>query len=176
MKNKKVVLRKLKDDLSDYQLLKKWYQEKEIYTHFEQRKLSLEEIKKKYYPRTLDNAKVPVYMIEYQNKPVGIIQCQLIDDDNKNLYEITNDNCYEIDIFIGEISLHNLGIGKTAIDLISNYLFEEKDASLLVMCPLFDNVNAIKCYEKCGFKIIREFETENTIGIIKKYVLMIKNL
>lgn len=115
-------------------------------------------------------------LIEYQNKPVGIIQYQLIDDDNKNLYGITNNNCYEIDIFIGDVLLHNLGIGKTAIDLISDYLFKEKDASLLVMCPLEDNINAIKCYSKCGFKIIREFETENTIGIIKKYVLMIKKL
>ncbi len=171
-----VTLRRLKNDIKDYELLTKWYQKEEIYTHFEQRKLSLDEIKKKYYPRTLDNAKVPVYMIEYQNKPVGIIQYQLIDDDNKNLYGITNDNCYEIDIFIGEISLHNLGIGKTVIDLISDYLFKEKNASLLVMCPLEDNINAIKCYSKCGFKIIREFETENTIGIIKKYVLMIKKL
>ena len=57
-----VTLRRLKNDIKDYELLTKWYQKEEIYTHFEQRKLSLDEIKKKYYPRTLDNAKVPVYM------------------------------------------------------------------------------------------------------------------
>lgn len=57
-----VTLRRLKNDIKDYELLTKWYQKEEIYTHFEQRKLSLDEIKKKYYPRTLDNAKVLVYI------------------------------------------------------------------------------------------------------------------
>lgn len=28
-----------------------------------------------------------------------------------------------------------------------NYLFKEKRASLLVMCPLKDNLPAIKCYQ-----------------------------
>ena len=67
-------LRLLKDSKKDYKMLEKWYQEEEIYSQFEQRKLDYDEIKDKYFPRTLKNTKIPVYMIEYEGKPVGIIQ------------------------------------------------------------------------------------------------------
>lgn len=169
-----VTIRLLKDDESDYKLLTKWYQQKEIYTHFEQKVLTYEEIVNKYKPRTKTNAKVPVFMIEYDNAPVGIIQYQQIDEENQKLYSIKNTNAYEIDIFIGELNLHNKGIGRNAIDLICDYLKNKKEAKLLVMCPLKDNISAIKCYEKCEFEILRDFQTLNTIGELKSYALMMR--
>lgn len=41
-----VNIRLLKDQVEDYKLLESWYQEEEIYSSFEQRKLNYEEIKK----------------------------------------------------------------------------------------------------------------------------------
>ena len=118
-----VNIRLLKDIGEDYKLLEKWYQEEEIYLSFEQRKLNYKEIKEKYYPRTLKTAKIPVYMIEYQKKPVGIIQYKLVDEANKNLYKLTGNNIYEIDIFIGELKEHNKGIGSKAINILSKVDF-----------------------------------------------------
>lgn len=174
MKKDKIKLRRLKNTDRDYEYLEKWYQEEEIYSHFEQRKLTLDEIKNKYLPRTKVNAKVPVFMIEYDSIPIGIIQYQLINEKNRKLYDLNIENSYEIDIFIGDLSLHNKGIGKTSIDLISNYLFKEKNAKILVMCPLKENYNAINCYKNCGFKIKKEFETEDTIGVNQVFALMVK--
>ena len=77
-----VFLRRLEDNINDYKLLEKWYQEEEVYLQFEQRKLTFDEVKEKYYPRTLEDANVPVYMIEYNNIPVGIIQYKLVDEEN----------------------------------------------------------------------------------------------
>ncbi len=167
-------LRLLKDSEKDYKMLEKWYQEEEIYSHFEQRKLNYDEIKDKYLPRTLKNTKIPVYMIEYEDKPVGIIQYQLIDDENMKLYGIKYSRCYEIDIFIGELAMHNKGIGRQAINILTGFLFNDYQAKLLVMCPLKENISAIKCYEKCGFKINKPFKTEDTIGNLQEYILMIK--
>lgn len=167
-------LRLLNDNEEDYKILEKWYQEEEIYSHFEQRKLNYNEIKDKYFPRTLKNAKIPVYMIEYKKNPIGIIQYQLINDENKKLYGINYNKCYEIDIFIGELSMHNRGIGKKAINVLTKFLFNNYQAKLLVMCPLKKNISAIKCYEKCGFKINKSFKTEDTIGNSQEYLLMIK--
>ena len=169
-----ITLRKLKNCDKDYELLEKWYNQKEIYYNFEQRIISLDEIKEKYYPRTLENASIPVYMIEYNDNPIGIIQYQLINERNKKIYNIENNNCYEIDIFIGNLDFHNQGLGSKCINIISNYLFKEKDANLLVMCPLIENKQAIKCYKKCGYEITKTFTDKNTIGISKEYVLMIK--
>lgn len=169
-----VFLRRIKDDINDYKLLEKWYQEEEVYLQFEQRKLNLDEVKEKYYPRTLEDTNVSVYMIEYDNIPVGIIQYKLLNEENKNLYGIKDDNIYELDIFIGELCYHKKGIGCKSIMILAKYLFEEKNASLLVMCPLEDNVGAIKCYQKCGFVEKRKFATEDTIGDLQEYILMIK--
>ena len=113
-------------------------------------------------------------MIEYKNKPVGIIQYKLVEEEDKKLYKLTGNNIYEIDIFIGELNLHNKGIGKISIDLIVDYLCKEKNAKILVMCPLKSNYNAINCYKKCGFVIKNEFETEDTIGEKQVFVLMVK--
>lgn len=174
MKLNNVFLRKLRDDANDYKLLENWYQEEIVYSQFEQRKLTFQEIKEKYYPRTLDEATVPVYMIEYDNKPVGIIQYKLVDEENKKLYGLKIDNIYELDIFIGDLKYHNKGIGYKSILIMNNYLFEEKNANLLVMCPLINNFSAIKCYQKCGFVNKSKFTTEDTIGTLQEYILMIK--
>lgn len=173
LNNDDVSLRKLCNTEADYRLLEKWYKEEEIYSHFEQRILNYEEIVKKYYPRTLIDAKVPVYVIEYSNKPVGIIQYQKINKENKELYNLEDNNSYEMDVFVGELNLHNKGIGKKSVKLMANYLFKESNADLIVMCPLKENINAIRCYEKVGFKINGEFITEDTIGDAQKYVLMV---
>lgn len=174
MIDKDLKLRLLNNSYEDYKMLEKWYQEEEIYSHFEQRKLNYNEIKDKYFPRTLENTKIPVYMIEYEEEPIGIIQYQLINNENKKLYDINCNNCYEIDIFIGELSMHNKGIGKRVINMLTEFLFNNYQAKLLVMCPLKENISAIKCYEKCGFKINKMFKTEDTIENLQEYLLMIK--
>ena len=169
-----VNIRLLKNIEEDYKMLEKWYQEEEIYSSFEQRKLNYKEITEKYYPRTLKTAKVPVYMIEYKKKPVGIIQYKLVTKENKSLYKLTGNNIYEIDIFIGELKEHNKGIGSQAINILSKMLETEKNAKLLVMCPLKSNIKAINCYKKCGFYIKDYFNTKDTIGIFQTYTLMVK--
>lgn len=121
MIDKDLKLRLLNNSYEDYKMLEKWYQKEEIYSHFEQRKLNYNEIKDKYFPRTLENTKIPVYMIEYEEEPIGIIQYQLINNENKKLYGINCNNCYEIDIFIGELLMHNKGIGKRAINLLTEF-------------------------------------------------------
>ena len=166
-----VNIRLLKDKKEDYKLLENWYQEEEVYSSFEQRKLNYKEIKEKYYPRTLKMSKIPVYMIEYKNRPVGIIQYKLVDD--KKLYKLTGNNIDEIDIFIGELKEHNKGIGSKAINILIKLLHNEKQAELLVMCPLKKNIKAINCYKKCGFYIKDYFETKDTIGISQTYALMV---
>lgn len=169
-----VFLRRLEDNITDYKLLEKWYQEEEVYLQFEQRKLTFDEVKEKYYPRTLEDANVPVYMIEYNNIPVGIIQYKLVDEENKKLYGLKNNNIYELDIFIGELDCHKKGIGYKSIMIIGNYLFEEKNANLLILCPLRNNISAIKCYEKCNFIKKSKFKVEDTIGVLQEYILMVK--
>ena len=92
-----VSIRLLKDNPTDYQYLYSWYQNKEVYTYFEQRILSYEEIVSKYRPRTKITSITPVYIIEYQNKPVGIIQYTKLNKETKEKYCVKKDG-YSITI------------------------------------------------------------------------------
>ena len=169
-----IKLRLLKPNKIDYKLLEKWYHEKDVYQNFEQRILKYDEIVKKYKSRTSLNSNIPVFMIEYKNKPIGIIQYQLVNEENLQLYGLSNRNIYEIDIFIGEKNMQGIGIGTISINLLSTYLFNKKGATSIIMCPLIKNEKAINCYKKCGFKIKKKFITNDTIGNMQEYNLMIK--
>ncbi len=171
MEDKDIRLRRLLDKIDDYKLLEKWYQVEDVYLQFEQRILTFDEIKNKYYLRTKMDARVPVYMIEYKKIPIGIIQYKLINDEDKVLYCI-KDNAYEIDIFIGEREYQNKGIGKESIKILKRMLFD-KEIKTLVMIPLYNNDRAIACYKKCGFKEVRKLIMKDTIGKEHEYVLMV---
>ena len=171
--NGNIKLKRLSDEEKNYELLAKWYQDVEVYKNFEQRKLSLSDIKNKYYPRTSSDSKVIVYFIYYDDIPVGIIQYKLVSLEDQILYNIRDNNVYEIDIFIGDSSMRHKGIGSKVIDILSSYLFYN-NASYLIMCPLKTNIKAINCYKKCNFIINGYFDTEDTIGVLNTYYLMIR--
>jgi len=150
----------LEDKEENYKLLEKWCSNEKIYKHFEQRILSYSEIKNKYNGRCNEDSDVPVYMINYKDQKIGIIQYKKIND------------TFDIDIFIGETNFHNKGIGKQVINLFTNYLINIKGAQKFSLVPLKDNLNAIRCYEKCGYKVVKEIKDKNTIGEEKEYVQM----
>ena len=152
---------RLEDNEKYYKELEKWYKSREVNTFFEQRPLSLDEIRNKYRERTKEDAKVPVYIINYYDKDIGIIQYSRKDQDT-----------LEIDIFIGESNLISKGIGTKVVTYFYNYLLER--CKRVIMCPLKSNLRAIRCYEKSGFVIKEEFKDKDTIGQEQIFVLMEK--
>lgn len=171
---KDINLRLLKDIKSDYQYLYTWYQSKEVYTYFEQRSLSYEEIVRKYQPRTTQESITPVYMIEYKNIPIGIIQYTKLTQEDKSKYHLTK-NGYEIDIFIGNSKYYNLGIGTYVIKLLIQELSLSKN--IFVMTPETRNHRAINCYKKVGFIPHEKFYELDTLGknIQEKIIMVLNN-
>ena len=165
-----VNLRMLENSESDYQLLYKWYQNEKVMTYFEQRSLSYQEIVNKYSKRTLVKSITPVYMIEYNNLPVGIIQYTKLTKETKNKYHVTNDG-YDVDVFIGEDNYYHKGIGSLAIKELIKML--KNEGNIIVMVPEVNNINAIKCYQKVGFKKKYFYTEPDTIGVDKEKVVMI---
>ena len=154
-------LRLLNDSKEDYQKLYKWYKNPKVNTYFEQKELTLEEIIKKYKQRTSLGSKTPVFMIEYKQKPIGIIQYTKLTDKTKEKYQVKKEG-YDIDIFIGENKYHHKGIGQTAIKLLIDKLLTKNN--ILIMVPETRNFEAINCYKKLGFSttnIIYELDSNN---------------
>ena len=165
-----IELRILKDNENDYKLLHKWYHNPNVYTYFEQRIPTYDEIVAKYSKRTSLDSITPVYMIECNNIPIGIIQYTKLTDEAKKKYHIDK-NGYDIDIFIGDNNYYHKGIGTKAIKLL---IMKLKGPNMIfTMVPEIDNINAIKCYQKAGFKEIHTLEEENTIGEMKTKKVML---
>ena len=165
-----IELRLLKDCEKDYKLLYKWYHNPQVYKYFEQRIPTYDEIVLKYSKRVSLDSITPVYMIEYNDIPVGIIQYTKLTNQTKQTYHIDKDG-YDIDIFIGEDKYYHKGIGYNVIKLLINKL--KKENIIFAMVPEATNINAIKCYEKIGFKKLSRIKESNTIGIIKDKIVMI---
>lgn len=171
-----ISLRRLKDEISEYLLLEKWCRQKEIYQFFEQRILNFSEIHAKYYPRTQMNAVCPVYVIEYDKIPIGIIQYKKLTQVEQNEYNLCVDNAIEVDLFIGEENYRGKGIGEQSIKLFIEMIATIYPNYLIIMCPLINNTPAIKCYRKCEFEIKQTVKLKDTIGNLQNYLLMTKQI
>ncbi|SKC69450.1 GNAT family N-acetyltransferase [Maledivibacter halophilus] len=74
----------------------------------------------------------------------------------------------ELGIFIGNKEYWNRGLGQEAIELILNFGFNIINLNNIMLRVRGFNKRAIKCYEKCGFKVIGIRREAITFGD-KKY-------
>lgn len=167
-----ITFEKLNESFSDYDLIYNWCRNKEIYEWFEQRILTTDEIYSKYYNK-IHNSKQTLLFIKSKNKPIGLIQYYKTDYLNENeLNQCVN--VFEFDLFIGEADCLSKGLGKTIADKLNNLLFVEENADAIVLRPFKRNIRAIKCYLKCGFQQIEEYDDVDTIGNPERYIVLVK--
>jgi RimJ/RimL family protein N-acetyltransferase len=77
------------------------------------------------------------------NKPIGTCSIMHID----NVHRST-----ELALMIGEKSYRGKGIGQEVLGLLLDYCFNYLNFHSVCLKVLEDNIGAIKCYEKVGFK------------------------
>lgn len=155
-----IKLRLLKE--TDFEKIYHWCQNKYVYEWFEQRKLSLDEIKEKYQNK-LNSKKQDLFIINYNNHDIGLVQ--------KYLYK---DKTYEYDLFIGEEEYLSKGIGSRIVNLVNEKIFNDYSADSIILRPFKRNERACNCYKKCGFKIVKEYDDVDTLGNKEKIVMFMK--
>jgi aminoglycoside 2''-phosphotransferase len=155
IKSGNIRLRKLED--SDKQLLLKWLTDERILNFWEGKstKHTLETITEDYYSE--EDIEIIRAIIEYSGYPIGYAHMYKLNEEYLEEYEYSGDNkiVYGIDQFIGEPDYWNKGIGTEFMRLVLNYLTSEKSADSIILDPHVDNLRAIRCYEKVGFKKIK---------------------
>lgn len=104
-----------------------------------------------------NNDSVMKVIVEYDGVPIGYGQIYPMggEDYGHYGYDNRNETVYCLDQFIGEPDYWNKGIGTEYIKLVLKFLGEEKQADAVVMDPHQENVRALKCYQKAGFRIIK---------------------
>lgn len=94
-------------------------------------------------------------IITYKRMEIGYIQIYPLDKETQALYQISGEDYYGMDQFIGEPEYWNRGLGTELITIMVNYLIEKHDANKIYMDPQVRNPRALRCYEKAGFKKVR---------------------
>ena len=56
------------------------------------------------------------------------------------------------------------GIGTNIVQLINQIIYYEYLADAIILRPFKRNIRAIKCYEKCNFKLIADYDGKDTLG------------
>ena len=145
----------------DYEQIHKWCSNKFVYEWFEQRILSLEEITNKYRNK-LNDGKQDLFIIKCNGKNIGLVQIYKFENDI-NLKEL-NHNIYEYDLFIGVEEYLSKGIGTIVVKKINDMIYDKYNADAIILRPFKRNTRAIKCYEKCDYIIIKEYDGKDTLG------------
>lgn len=159
----KITFRKFKDDEAEYIKIYNWCKNDYIYNWFEQRVLSPEEIKEK-YKNKLNSKKQELLIIQCDYQDIGLIQIyKYIKDININALNNFK-NIYEFDLFIGEKEYLSKGIGAEVINIINKKIYSNYNADAIILRPFKKNIRAIKCYQKCNYKIIAEYEGKDTLN------------
>lgn len=160
---------------NDFQLMLKWLTDERVLEFYggRDKKYTLESITKHYTKKWQDE--IIRVIIEYNDNPIGYGQIYKMYDELYIEYQYPKSNniVYGMDQFIGETDYWNKGIGTEYIKMILEFLKEEKNADAVILDPIKNNSRAIRCYEKAGFKIIKELpQHEMHEGIKKDCYLM----
>jgi len=102
------------------------------------------------------------YMTFLDNKPIGYIQCcdlyayRTLCPEPKGLFTHEEPGTFCMDLFIGEENFLDKGYGTQIVKTFLFHIFEHFNAKTVLIDPAKTNKRAIRCYEKAGFKFVRE--------------------
>lgn len=155
---------------SDYPIMAKWLNDDLVLEYYGPR-LSLEQVRTKYDPRVKGEHYVKSFIVEYQNKQIGYMQYYRIPKEQLKIYgyRLGESSIYGIDQFIGDPGLWGKGLGTLMISGLLKYLSSKLGVSNIALDVKSTNFQAIKCYEKCGFRVVKDLEDNHLLMEWVKY-------
>lgn len=132
---------------ADFPLMLEWLSKKHVREWWNDGDDTLEKVAAHYEQMRDDVGRfIMIDEDETDKKPVGFIQ-----------YYYASDNEIGIDLFIGEETYLNRGVGVKAISSFIEFILERHEPTSFIIDPSPENKRAVRCYEKAGF---RHFETK----------------
>ena len=150
----RTTLRPVTED--DLDLLTGWFSDPEMYAWWDRRPLSREEVEEKYVGRR--RPEVESFIVETDGRAIGYLQYWL---DEKPAGG-------GLDMILLPDSREK-GLGPDAARAIVRYLLDELGWERITVDPLIDNTRAIRAWEKTGFVVEREIDTEEGPGLLMVY-------
>jgi aminoglycoside 6'-N-acetyltransferase len=138
----------------DLPLFVGWLTKPHVSQWWKEPKATLEEVEKEYSASIDGNDPTVVYVIQYKDRPIGIIQSYLVSDYPEHAKSIQLDKSVGIDLFIGEEDCIGKGYGTEVLRQFVRRIVRDhyKDAEYVVVDPEIGNLPSIKAFEKAGFQ------------------------
>ncbi|HHY7015564.1 TPA: GNAT family N-acetyltransferase [Legionella pneumophila] len=163
--------KKLKNNFSfkplqenDLKLLCKWLDKPHVKEWWDDG-LNQEEIKEKYRQRIGDKTVVP-FIVYLEDNPIGFIKYYHANKVGDGWWPDEIEGTVGIDQFIGEEKYINRGYGTQMIQKFIKKLFQSSNIKKIITDVDPDNLRAINCYKKAGFKFVKELITPDGIAFL----------
>jgi aminoglycoside 6'-N-acetyltransferase len=140
----------------DFKLLIEWINMPHVALWWDG-KADMESVVAKYEPRLQHDSLTSVYVIQLNDRPIGIIQCYRHKDYPEWERAVGIEQAAGIDYLIGASDCMGKGIGSSAIRAIKNIAFNiYSDVEVIVSVPQKENQASWRALEKAGFERIDE--------------------
>jgi aminoglycoside 6'-N-acetyltransferase len=175
-----VVIRRMRDHPDDYQLIVGWRNRPHVREWWDpdDPPLTLDGAIEELRPLTRGDEANTAAIIEFDGAAIGYLQFYPWDGETEYLAEVgitIPDGGWGLDIFIGEDSRIDQGIGSRTVRLISDHLFEQ-GATAVALATEAGNLRAQAAYVRAGMRVIERFlDTDTRDGQRVESVLMIRD-
>lgn len=115
----------------------------------------------KFIPRLSSSDSIS-FIAHRGNNPLGYIQYHYVTDEDRALFPdiVLPPHSIGLDLFIGEPECLNKGYGTLLLAAFIEFLTKREPlCTTMIIDPAPDNLRAIKCYEKVGFKKVGNYQT-----------------
>ena len=144
-----ISLRPMRDTLGDYTALRDWFHEPELreWVWCDEKgepPVPLERVIEKYRPRIVSPVDVFPYFILLNGSSVGFIQ-----------YYLHGEHSVGVDMWIGSPDNRGRGCGSKALRQMTELIRQRHpDIREVFIDPEPENIRAVRCYEKAGFRTV----------------------
>ena len=119
-----------------------------------------DDLREKYISHPTDPSSARAYIAYLDGEPVGFIQSYVAAHAGDGWWPDEHDpGVVGIDQFLADESRLNRGLGTAMVRAFVAFLFEDPSTTRVQTDPSPTNARAIRCYEKAGFRRVREIET-----------------
>jgi RimJ/RimL family protein N-acetyltransferase len=142
-----ISFRPLEED--DFELLLVWLQRPHVKEWWNDGDDTLEKVRD-HYTRNPDETRRFILLYPDDKSPSGYFQ-----------YYIRPDGVIGIDQFLADVESLNRGLGSASVSQFLRMILEKHSPIRIVTDPSPDNLRAIRCYEKVGFKFYETVEEDS---------------
>jgi RimJ/RimL family protein N-acetyltransferase len=144
-------------EYADLPLMQRWRGEPHV-QRFYGPPATLEELGTKYGPRIEGKVPTRSFVMLLAGQPIGYIQSYRIEDhpDYAAAVDI-GPGAVGVDLYIGEPELIHRGLGTRVLRaFLAEHVFSDPRIQCNVLGPDPENLAAIRCYEKAGFRFLKQ--------------------